>query len=106
MCWRPGQAFARAVVDDRQYPEAPAIGHLVGDESSDQRWFGAIGISIGVRVPYPSVTMWAALFLLGSHESEAVAGLERVAAAGARLVSSTAQTTLDEWRAGRLRVVE
>lgn len=47
-----GQAFACAVIDNPQHPEAPTIGHLVGNEVLDQRSFGAMGISIGALVPW------------------------------------------------------
>jgi hypothetical protein len=54
--------------------------------------------------PDPSVVTWAALYLLPYREHEAVQALSRVAHGDAGLVGLGAETTLAEWRAGRLTV--
>jgi hypothetical protein len=51
----------------------------------------------------PSVVCWAALYLLPFKERAATAALKRVAR-GKSWVAFDAQMTLDEWRAGRLKV--
>lgn len=54
--------------------------------------------------PDPSVVTWAALYLLPYREREAMQALDRVAHGDAGLVGLGAETTLAEWRAGRLNV--
>ena len=51
----------------------------------------------------PSVVLWAAFYLLPHEEASAVEALERVAR-GADRVAFDAETTLQEWRAGRLKI--
>ncbi|HEY1425366.1 MAG TPA: hypothetical protein VGF50_01725 [Caulobacteraceae bacterium] len=51
----------------------------------------------------PSVVAWAAFYLLPTRTAEAVAALTRVAT-GQDLVAFDAEMTLEEWRAGRLKV--
>lgn len=54
--------------------------------------------------PDPSVVTWAALYLLPHREDEAVQALTRVAHSDAGLIGLGAETTLKEWRSGRLTV--
>jgi|HubBroStandDraft_1064217.scaffolds.fasta_scaffold15995_3 hypothetical protein len=53
--------------------------------------------------PDPSVVKWAAIRLLSDKQHEAVKALERVAR-GDDLVAFGAEMTLEEWRAGRLKL--
>jgi hypothetical protein len=51
-----------------------------------------------------SVVSWTALYLLPLKELEATAALERVAQSGQPRIGFAAKMTLQEWRAGRLKV--
>jgi hypothetical protein len=50
----------------------------------------------------PSVITWAALHLLPYREDEALTALQKVADGGFGLISFGAETTMEEWKAGRL----
>ena len=51
-----------------------------------------------------SVVSWAAFYLLPYRERAAVRALKRVALSDTFLIGLGAETTLEEWRAGRLTV--
>ena len=53
--------------------------------------------------PNPSVVLWAAFYLLPQSEAEALDALKRVSS-GVDRVAFDAETALEEWRAGRLKV--
>jgi Domain of unknown function (DUF2019) len=51
-----------------------------------------------------SVVTWSALYLLPLREADATAALERVAKSGVPRIGFSAEMTLKEWRAGRLKI--
>jgi hypothetical protein len=52
----------------------------------------------------PGVRVWSALYLLPYDEPFALAALKTVADGNFRTISLSAEVTIDEWKAGRLKV--
>lgn len=72
-----------------------AVDFLKSNNSNDQ----LLGLFLE---PSAGVQMWAATYLLPSHEKESMKILNQIVRLGG-ILSLSAETTLDEWKKGNLK---